>query len=130
MIIIDTSVWILILNGTDHPKTIRGKELLLSSEDIGIPGIILDEILRGVRNDKRFSQIKKYLLEDFEYLEMTRETFVRSAEIYRQLRRSGITLKNPVDCLIASVSIENNALLLANDSDFEQIAEVFSLTLI
>ena len=130
MIIIDTSVWILILNGTDHPKAIRGKEQLLSSEDIGIPGIILDEILRGVRNDKRFSQIKKYLLEDFEYLEMTRETFVRSAEIYRQLRRNGITLKNPVDCLIAAVTMENNALLLANDSDFEQIAEVFLLTLI
>jgi len=36
-------------------------------------------------------------------------------------------ISGTIDCLIAQTAIENNLLLLHNDSDFEKIAEVVKL---
>ena len=130
MIIIDTSVWILIINKSTHPKAELGRVLINRTEDIGIPGIVLDEILRGFRSDKQFEIMKRYLIEDFEYLEMTQQVFTNSAEIYRKLRQNGITLKNPTDCLIASCALEYNASVMENDSDFQKIAMFFPIDLV
>ena len=130
MIIIDTSVWILIINKANHPKAEVGRNLINGTEIIGIPGIVLDEILRGFRNEKQFEIVKRYLTEDFDYLEMTRDVFIKSAEIYRQLRKHGITLKNPADCLIASCALKNNAMLMENDDDFQKIAQHFPLIIV
>ncbi|HPQ38848.1 MAG TPA: PIN domain-containing protein [bacterium] len=130
MIIIDTSIWIMVLNGTPHPKADRARDVITGSEDVGIPGIILDEILRGIRNDTHYEKIQSYLIEDFDYLEMTRSTFLQSAAIYRSLRKKGITLKNPADCLIAASVLEYGATLLENDADFRKIAVEFPLQLL
>ncbi len=130
MIVIDTSVWIMIINKVDHPKAEAGRTLINQIEDIGIPGIVLDEILRGFRDDKQFEIMKRYLIEDFDYLEMTREVFIKSAEIYRKLRKNGVTLKNPADCLIASCALENNAAIMENDADFKKIAALVPLELV
>ena len=48
---------------------------------------------------------------------------LRSAEIYRSLQKKGITIRKPIDCMIASVAIEYDALLLHNDRDFDYIVE-------
>jgi len=53
--------------------------------------------------------------------------FLRSADIFRKLRRKGITVRKSLDCMIASVAIENNALLLHNDKDFQPIEKHCSL---
>lgn len=50
---------------------------------------------------------------------MTAPTFQASADIYRVLRKQGITLKNVVDTFIAAVAVEHNGYLLHNDSDFD-----------
>ena len=47
--------------------------------------------------------------------------FLRSAEIYRKLRKKGITIRKPLDCMIASTAIENDIPLLHNDKDFRPI---------
>lgn len=130
MIIIDTSVWIMVLNGTPHPKSDRARDLILGTEEIGIPGIILDEILRGIPRDSDCEKIQSYLIEDFTFLDMSRATFLRSAAIYRSLRKKGITLKNPTDCLIAASALEHGAALLENDADFRRIADMFPLQLL
>lgn len=52
---------------------------------------------------------------------MPYSVFLRAAEIYRSLRRKGITIRKSVDCMIASVAIENDIPLLHNDKDFEAI---------
>lgn len=130
MIVIDTSVWILIINHNTHSKAAKGRTLLSNHEEIGIPGIILDEILRGFRDDDQHDRVRRYLMEDFIYLEMTRDVFLFSAEIYRTLRKKGITLSNPADCLIASAAIIHQAFLLENDADFKIITRYFPLHLV
>lgn len=130
MIVIDTSVWIPLLNGIDHPKVERARAVIEGPEDIGVPGIILEEILRGLRNDAQFRQVRDRLLSDFTYLEMTQALFVRSAEIYRTLRKKEKTIRSPADCLIAACVIEETASLLEDDADFHTIAECVPLQLI
>ena len=61
------------------------------------------------------------------FLPMTYSVFSRAAEIYRALRRKGITIRNSVDCMIASVAIENGIMLLHNDRDFIPIEKHLSL---
>lgn len=129
MIVIDTSVWILLLNGVAHPKAEQARAAIESPEDIGVPGIILEEILRGLKSDSQFRAVHDLLLSDFTYLEMKQSLFLRSAEIYRTLRKKGKTIRSPADCLIAACVIEEAASLLEDDADFRTIAEVFPLKL-
>jgi predicted nucleic acid-binding protein len=42
-------------------------------------------------------------------------------DLYRSLRKKGITIRKPYDCLIASYAIINDIYLFHNDTDFEQI---------
>jgi predicted nucleic acid-binding protein len=43
--------------------------------------------------------------------------------LYRHLRKKGITIRKSVDCLIASYAILEDMYILHNDSDFTQIAK-------
>ncbi len=130
MIVIDTSVWIPLLNGVASPKAERARAIIEGPEDIGVPGIVLEEILRGLRSVSQFRRVRDLLLSDFTYLEMRQPLFLRSAEIYRTLRKKGKTIRSPADCLIAACAIEETAALLEDDADFRTIAEVFPLTLL
>jgi len=42
-------------------------------------------------------------------------------DLYRSLRKKGITIRKPYDCLIASYAILEDIYLLHNDSDFTQM---------
>jgi predicted nucleic acid-binding protein len=130
VIVIDTSVWIPLLNGIDHPKADRARAVIEGPEDVGVPGIILEEILRGLKNDAQFRRVRDLLLSDFTYLEMRQPLFIHSAEIYRTLRKRGKTIRSPADCLIAACAIEETASLLEDDADFHTIAEVVPLQLL
>lgn len=130
MIVIDTSVWIPLLNGIDHPKAARARAVIEGPEDVGVPGIILEEILRCLRSDAQFRRVRDLLLSDFTYLEMRQPLFVHSAEIFRTLRKKGRTIRSPADCLIAACAIEETASLLEDDTDFHTIAEVAPLRLL
>ena len=130
MIIIDSSVWIPLLNGSPRPKVERAKALIEGAEDIGVPGVVLEEVLRGLRTDSQFQRIRELLLTDFTYLEITQKMFLRSAEIYRTLRKRGKTIRSTADCLIAACALEEDASLLEDDADYHIIAEVVPLTLL
>ncbi len=85
------------------------------------------EILQGIEDDKQHTEIKDYL-RAFPVLKAKPiETYTHAAEIYRLCRKKGHTIKKPVDCLISAVAIENDAVLLHNDSDFTRIAKSISL---
>ncbi len=61
------------------------------------------------------------------FLPMPHSVFLGAADIYTTLRRKGITIRNFVDCMIASVAIENDITLLHNDRDFTPIEKHLSL---
>ena len=76
------------------------------------------EVLQGIRRDTEFRKTRD-LFNKLIFLPMPYTVFLRSAEIYRKLRKKEITIRKPLDCMIASVAIENDIPLLHNDKDFQ-----------
>ncbi len=121
MVLVDTTVWIDFFADRSGPHVNALQDLIEDEEDLCVCGVILTEVLQGIRSDKYFNKTMEYL-GDLIFLPMGKATFVRAAEVYRSLRKLGVTIRKPVDCMIASVAIEHNVRLLHNDRDFDQIA--------
>jgi predicted nucleic acid-binding protein len=102
------------------------ENLIVDREDICLCGIILTEVLQGIRADSEFNRTRD-LLDNLIFLRMQYSVFLRSAEICRNLRRKGITIRKPMDCMIAAVAIEHDVFLLHNDKDFIPIEKHFGL---
>lgn len=126
IVLVDTTVWIDFFAGRNEPHVAKLQELIENEEDLSLCGVILAEVLQGIRSDTNFVKTKEYL-DDLIFLPMRHATFVRATEIYRSLRKKGITIRKPVDCMIASVAVEHNIHLLHNDRDFDHIAKHFGL---
>jgi predicted nucleic acid-binding protein len=48
--------------------------------------------------------------------------------IYSELRRSGNTVRSPIDCCIAQLGLDHHLTLLHQDRDFEAIAQIRPLS--
>jgi len=126
MVLVDTTVWIDFFRGEATPQVAVLERLIAEEEDLCVCGIVLTEVLQGIRDDSQYRKIKA----DFDnlvFLPMTRATFVKSAEMYRSLRRRGITIRKPLDCMIAAVAIAHEAQLLHSDRDFDPLQKHFGL---
>ena len=122
MIIVDTTVWIDLFKNEETPQTEMLQHILNAGEDICICGVILTEVMQGIREDRDYAKVASHF-EAFLFLPMHRRTYEHAAQLYRTLRRKGITIRNSVDCMIAAVAIENDISLLHNDHDFVPISE-------
>jgi predicted nucleic acid-binding protein len=121
---VDSSVWGDFFNGFDSPQKIQLSKFLNEGQTIFITGIVVSEILAGIKDEKSFSQIKQ-ILSDLFFVDPLFEHHVKAAEFYRHLRSKGITIRSIVDCLIAVLVIENSLMLLYKDRDFEYIQQYY-----
>jgi predicted nucleic acid-binding protein len=128
-ILVDTSVWIDFFRRISSRETELFKQALERRERIFIAGIIVQEILQGIRQDSQHRAVLQYLLL-FSKIEDEFDDYLAAAHIYRRLRKRGRTIQSPVDCLIAALAIKENISLLHNDSDFTAIAQHFPLSVI
>ena len=126
MVLVDTSVWIDFFAAKTAAHVVVLESLLAQTVDVCLCGIVLSEVLQGIADEKEFKETKR-LFDALIFLPMERKTFLLSANIYRTLRKKGITIRKPVDCMIAAVAIEHNARLLHNDRDFSAIARGYGL---
>jgi len=129
-ILVDTSIWSLALRrplGVVNEEAILLRTIIEQGEDIYLLGIILQEVLQGVRNSKDFLALKEYF-KAFPLIDLTREDYVRAAELKNQLigkARQGST----IDVLIASAAISHRCHLFTADKHFKHIAEHSELKL-
>ena len=128
MILVDTTVWIDFFAGRNLGHVSLFQSLIEDSEDICICGLVMTEILQGIRDDLQYSKTKKYL-SNLIYIPMSSDTFILAADIYRSIRKKGVTIRNSIDCLIAAVCIEHKVSLLQNDKDFQKIKRYSDLQL-
>ena len=128
-ILVDTSVWIDFFRKVSSRETELFKRALERREQIFVTGIIAQEILQGIRQDSQHDSVLHYLLL-FSRIDDEFDDYLAAAKIYRTLRRRGLTVRGPVDCLIAALAIKRNVSLLHNDSDSAAIAEYFPLAVI
>ena len=124
--IVDTSIWISYYNSLKDEKSELVNKLIDQDEIIVLP-VILQETLQGIKKDSVFALTKELLL-SYHFLSIDPVYYaIRSAELYRFLRKKGTTIRKPNDCLIASICIENDIPLFHNDKDFDNIAKHTSL---
>ena len=128
MLIVDSSVWIDFFAGRDLPHVQRLDAVLLSDEEIGVPDIVRLEILSGMREDAALRKITSNL-NALRRITAVNDDWDEAAALYRTCRRSGVTIRSVVDCLIARLTIREGALLLANDRDFAMMVPHCTLRL-
>jgi len=122
MILIDSSVWIDWLRGSDT-DAVRFVQARQDIEELALTQMIYLEVLQGASTDRQYEAIKRVLskqtmLEPADSL----ATFETAAQLYRTARGKGLTVRKPVDCLIAAIALEQRALLVHNDRDFLALA--------
>jgi predicted nucleic acid-binding protein len=128
MILVDSSVWIDFFNGRATPEVERLSELLLdAAAPIGMPDLVLFEVLRGFRHDQDF-QAARRTLAALPVVEIGGEAqALRAAGHYRNLRARGISVHSPIDVLLAAYCIEHDHALLHNDRDFDALESLQGL---
>jgi predicted nucleic acid-binding protein len=122
MIIVDTSVWVEVLRDRTG-EVVQLFRQKVSGEVYLLTRFTQLELLQGARDEYEWQRLEDYLSTQL-YAEATAETWSEAARIYYELRRTGITINIPIDCCIAQIAIENHALLLHRDNDFERIAKI------
>jgi predicted nucleic acid-binding protein len=120
MILVDTSVWIDFFNGKELPHVETLERLIAQEANIAICGVILTEVLQGIANDKEHKLTQTYL-QALVMLEIKDDLWLYAAEIYRNLRKKGLTVRKINDCIIAATALHYDCLLLHNDKDFTTI---------
>ena len=104
----------------DSLKTVIG------DEDVVLTRFNQLELMQGAHDEREWGLLASYL--DYqEYLETHAETWRDAARIFFELRRRGRTIRSPVDCCIAQLALEHDALLVHRDHDFETIADIRAL---
>lgn len=127
MIVVDTTVWIDFLECRETPFDLHLKELIEGEELLALTDIIYCEVLQGILDDGKFRRTREILRSYPVFRVRGLRTFEHAAEIYRDCRKRGFTIRKTVDCIIAATCLEAGAELYHNDRDFEAIAKVKGL---
>ncbi len=125
MYLVDTSVWIDFLRGTNTLAVQRLFRIIEDQIPFGITGVIYQELLQGAASKFQFEQLETYFSTQRFYHPISPiESYAKAAEIYFACRQAGVTVRSTLDCLIAQVCIEHQLLLLHSDKDFDRIQKV------
>lgn len=133
MILVDTSVLSLafrrkIKTKPESPLVGILRRLVEQDQPIVVPGIVLQELLSGVRTETEYERLCD-LMDGFPLMLATREHHLEAARIANTCRQAGISVST-VDCLIAAMAITTKSQLLTGDEDFERMASCCDLHLL
>jgi predicted nucleic acid-binding protein len=130
MILVDTSIWIDFLRGENSSERRLLHKLIEDEEEISITGIVLTEILQGIKEDKKYQITKNYLLKFPMYEPSGINTYIDAARIYRECRNNGKTVRSTIDCIVAAICLENDLSILHKDRDYDIIQEFVGLKVV
>jgi predicted nucleic acid-binding protein len=102
--------------------------LLGSGQRVSVPGIVVQELLSGIRESSQFESVKHLLLRGYPILTAAVGDHVLAADIVNRCRRRGVAVSS-IDALIAALAINSKARLFTTDADFERIAGLVPLRL-
>jgi len=117
-IIADTSVWIEFFRDERSSISIHLQGLLRSGR-VELTGMVLAEILQGVKGVREAALVRKSL-EALPFLETSRVAWQTAGELSAALRRKGLTIPLS-DILIASVALNKDCEIFTTDPHFGSI---------
>jgi len=127
VILLDTSVLSRVFRrkrpGSEE-RRLRGvlAGLMESEAPLGLPGIVLQEVLSGMTRQTQFTDLRAKLLAAFAILPATIQDHLDAAHLKNMCASKGLNASG-IDCLIAASAIAGDHVLFARDDDFEAISE-------
>jgi predicted nucleic acid-binding protein len=122
LILVDTSVWVEVLRDrSGHAKA--ALETALDGDEAVLCRFHQLELLQGARDEREWRLLQEQLDAQV-YLDLGQASWTAAARIYFDLRRTGKTVRSPIDCCIAQIAMDHDVLLLHRDRDFAVISEV------
>jgi predicted nucleic acid-binding protein len=132
MIVVDTSILSLAFrrrrNGAEPAVVKAFRDLVRDDAAVTIPGIVLQELLSGIRNEDQ-SELLLNAVSGFPLLLATRDDHLLAARVFNECRQSGKSIAT-IDALIAAQTIARQAVLFTTDTDFVRIAPKIGLELL
>ena len=118
MIIVDTSVWIEFFRNAESELTLHLKDLL-RRRIVVMVGVVLAEILQGIKQKKEENLVKKHF-QKLPYEEISREIWAKSGHLSASLRRKGITIPL-TDLIIAAIALSKGYEVFTIDPHFTKV---------
>jgi predicted nucleic acid-binding protein len=126
-ILFDTTVWIAYLNGVVNPHTDLLYQYVDAGQQVLTCPIIIQEVRQGIRDDGSYRKVRQSML-GFTCLDLpSLDAALGAADLYRNLRKKGITIRKANDCLIAFYALHFDVALCHDDRYFDLIASQTSL---
>ncbi len=120
-VLVDTSVWADFFNGFDSMAQRALARLIEGEDEICTCGVVVAEVFQGLRRPAGRPGIEG-LFRELVFLEAGGiEPYLRAADVYRRLRRRGVTVRSTIDCLIAVIAEEYGCDVLSRDRDLAAI---------
>jgi predicted nucleic acid-binding protein len=121
--LVDTSVLIGFFKGDRNPKVELLEKVIERQLPFGIASYTYQEVLQGARDEAEYDKLKEYLsTQKIYFLQETVETYEKTARLFFDLRRKGITPRSTIDIFITIIALEQSLFLLHNDKDFDVIS--------
>lgn len=132
MILLDTSILSLAYRrhrrAEAEPHVVAVLRAMIQEDvPLAIPGIVLQEVLTGVRSEAQFGRLER-ALRAFPIVSAEPQHHILAARIANSCRRKGVAT-SAVDCLIAALATFNHAFLFTLDEDFSRMAPVCGMRL-
>jgi predicted nucleic acid-binding protein len=129
LILVDSSVWIDYFRGTVTPQT-ELLDGLLGREPLASGDLILTEVLQGFAAERDFNKTQK-MLTALDVVELGgQEIAIQAARNFRTLRALGVTVRQTIDTVIATLCIESGYDLLHSNRDFDPFAKHLGLRVV
>lgn len=124
MILIDTSVWVEVFRAR-RPLDL---EAMLDFDDVVTCLPVVQEVLQGFREEHAYRRAREAMF-SLPIVEspLGEGVFSEAIDLFRTARRSGLTIRSSVDCLIAASAIRHDLELLHRGRDYAAIAEISAL---
>ena len=133
MILVDTTVVSLAfrrrgpIHGKEKAAVAELKRLVREGTPLALPGIVLQELLSGVRSEEAFEKLEAQLA-GYPILLAEEADHKLGAQFMNRCRTAGITATT-VDCLIAAQAVSEGGHLLATDEDYVRMSPYCQLRL-
>jgi hypothetical protein len=126
VILVDTSVWIEVFRAR-RPFDL---ESILDFDDVVTCLPIIQEVLQGFRDERAYRAAREAMF-SLPIVEspIGADIYTEAIDLYRNARRSGLTIRSSVDCLIAACAIRHDLELLHRDRNYTALADISSLRL-
>ena len=102
--------------------------LMQSDASLGLPGIVLQEVLSGLPSERAFRDLRAKLLGAFTILPASVDEHLEAARLKNLCISKGANVSG-VDCLIAATAVAGGHELFTADDDFETIRRHTALRL-